>query len=63
MRSKKVTQTVEAFNILERAQSEYEDLFNNLSEEEEAEFERRLFTQGVTINKSSISGKELKQDV
>jgi hypothetical protein len=61
MRSKKVSQTVEAFNKLEKAQARYEDLFNELSEVEEAEFERRLFTQGVTISRSSISQGEMKK--
>lgn len=49
MRSKNVTQAVEAFNKFEKAQKRWLESFDNLSEEEEAELERRLFTQGVTF--------------
>lgn len=51
MRSKKVTQAVEAFEKFSKAQTRWNDLFNELSEEEEAELERRLFLQGVTIGR------------
>lgn len=58
MRSKKVTQTVEAFEKLEKAQAKWDEMFNDLDEEEEAELERRLFVQGVTIGKPKNCEKE-----
>lgn len=51
MRSKKVTQAVAAFDKFEKAQKRWIESFDELSEEEEAELERRLFTQGVTFGR------------
>jgi len=53
MRSKKITQAVEAFDKFSKAQDRWNELFNDLSEEEEAELERRLFLQGVTIGRAN----------
>jgi hypothetical protein len=50
MRSKKVSEAIEAFEDLDDAQTRWEELFSELSEKEEVELERRLFTKGITIN-------------
>lgn len=60
MRSKRVSQTVDAFNKLEKAQLRYQKLFDDLSEEEEGEFERRLFSQDVKIYRLGKKEEEEK---
>ena len=49
MRSKKVSEAVEAFEALDGAQTRWEEAFSELSEIEEAELEKRLFAKGITI--------------
>jgi hypothetical protein len=64
MRISKVRQAVNAFNRLEMAQKKWDELFNELSEQEEAELEKRLFAQGITVSKSQsvcMEKKEVKQ--
>lgn len=51
MVSKKVKVALEAFEALDAAQTRWEEAFSELSEREEAELEKRLFAQGVTIGK------------
>lgn len=58
MRSKKVSQAVQAFEALESAQTKWDESFSELSEAEEAELERRLLAQGVTITKKPVESKQ-----
>jgi len=62
MRAKKISRAFDAFHKLERAQSEWDDSFNDLSEAEEAELEKRMFAEGVTISKPSVNQKETKEE-
>ncbi len=61
MRSKKVSEAVDVFWILDAAQTRWEEVFSELSEKEETELERRLFADGVTIKKPQT--KEAKQKI
>jgi len=61
MNKTNIKKTVKAFHVWEEAQTNYELLFETLSEEEEAEFERQLFQEGITITKKPCSSlSELK---
>ena len=65
MNKTNIKKTVKAFHVWEEAQTNYELLFETLSEEEEAEFERQLFQEGITITKkpcSSLSEKTIPSD-
>lgn len=62
MRSKKVSEAVEAFEALDAAQDRWNEAFSELSEKEEAELEKRLFTKGVTL-KSDVPITMQKEEV
>ena len=56
MNKRRVAKVVKVFEKMVLLQDRYDELFNELSEEEEAEFEKEVMAQGFTINKTKPIG-------
>ncbi len=55
MNNRKVSQAVRAFEQVEQAQKRWQERFDALSDEEEAELEKRLLVQGVTFSRKEVT--------